>query len=112
MAPGTPHTLIARVINGDLLPDLVASIRDRGTGLRFSIGHYLNPSNVDAVRGQALPPSRTGTLIQQGAGKVSRNAALSLSVGDMNGDGRPDIVIGWDPAATGDLNLRALFGNN
>jgi hypothetical protein len=112
LAPGTPHSLIARDINGDLLLDLVAAIRDSGSVLRFSIGHYLNPSIVDAVRGQILPPSRTGTLIQQGSAKVPRNANLCMAVGDMNGDGRPDIVIGWDTAAAGDLNLRVLFGNN
>ncbi|MHC4512160.1 MAG: FG-GAP-like repeat-containing protein [Planctomycetota bacterium] len=115
LAPGTPHCLIARDINGDLLLDLVAAIRDSGSTLRFSIGHYLNPSIVDAVRGQILPPSRTGTLIQRGSAKVPRNANLTMAVGDMNGDGRPDIVIGWDgwdSAAAVDLNLRVLFGNN
>ncbi len=112
LAPGIPHSLTGLDINGDQLADVVASTRDFGTALRYSIGHYLNPSIVDSIRGQALPPSRTGTLVQEGSNKVPRNAALSMAVGDMNGDGRPDIVLGWDSAGAGDLNLRVLFGNN
>ena len=104
--------MIVRDMNGDLHPDLVVSVRDRGSVLRYTIGHYLSPTLVDSVRGQVLLPSRTGTLVQQGNSLVPRNVALSLAVGDMNGDGRPDIVIGWDSAGKGDLNLRALFGNN
>lgn len=112
LAPGTPHSLAGLDINGDQLADVLASTRDFGIATRYSIGHYLNPSIVDSIRGQVVPPSRTGTLVPQGTSMVARNAALSLAVGDMNGDGRPDFVIGWDTTGKGDLNLRVLFGNN
>ena len=112
LPPGTVHTLLASDINGDAFPDLVVAVKDRGAVLRFSVGHYLNPNQVDSVKGQLLSPARTGTLVMMTGKPVPRSADLSMRVGDMNGDTRPDIVIGWDTVGSGDKNLRVLFGNN
>lgn len=82
---GEPNQLVIGDLNGDSRPDLV--IADASTSGN-AIVLFQDPANP----GQFLPPTKLAT----------GNSTAAVAIGDLNGDGAPDIV-----AATSDAS-----GNN
>jgi hypothetical protein len=82
---GMPNQVIAADLNGDGKPDLV-------------LADMSNSGNVIVLMANPSSPGQFGTPLNLPTGKVTP----SVAVGDLNGDGAPDIV-----AATSDAS-----GNN
>jgi len=106
LAPGVPTDLIRQDLNGDGLADFVVSIEDAVVGVRStSIGVYFT-RGVGGLDGpRFLSESRTGNRV---VGAL-RDASASLAVADLNNDGLPDLVVGWDSVGAFDRNLRVML---
>lgn len=101
LAAGVPTLLQLSDVNGDGSLDAVAFAEATTSGQNSTaVGLYLS-SGAGAFDGpRNVSPTRIG----------NRNAHLSGDLGDWNRDGLPDLFLGWNTSATGDINLRVLFG--
>jgi len=72
-------------LNGDAKPDLVASVTDSTPGALYV---YLNTGSVSS------PFSSAQTLQPDGD---TAGTCIAISVGDVNGDGLPDLLFGCNP---------------
>jgi hypothetical protein len=105
---GQPAALLTADMNGDALLDLVAVSEDAGVGFNYAVGSYINSSPGEFVSLRILPPVRTGNQILVQEVPVQRNARMYPWLGDVNWDGAPDLVLGWNDDL--DKNVRVLFG--
>jgi FG-GAP-like repeat/FG-GAP repeat len=90
-------------VNGDGQPDLITAATDAGTGggLGGPLLLFLNTGKVDPFDG-AIPQT------------ISRGGAMtSLAVGDVTGDGKPDLIVGStaNPDLLGTFRFSRLFVN-
>ncbi len=109
---GTPRKVLSGDVNGDAVPDVIVMV-ETGTSIREQqVVYYLSPGQLGGSGIRAIPHERTGNHILVGGSWVPRNAAATAALGDLNGDGAPDLILGWNTAGVGDYNLRVLFGNN
>jgi hypothetical protein len=101
LAPGKPTALRLSDVNGDGSVDCVVWVEfTLGTGVRSTtVASYLSSGAGEFIGPRFASPTRIG----------NRNATLSGDLGDWNGDGLPDLLLGWD-TSTGDINLRVMFG--
>lgn len=111
LPPGRPRAVFLADLNGDGIADLlVASTDDTGV-LRTGIGIYLSNGNGRLALTTIVPPVRTGDLVPAiTGGFVPRNANSAFALGDVNGDGTLDLLVGWATTGSTDRNLRVLFG--
>ncbi|MFO0840974.1 MAG: VCBS repeat-containing protein [Gemmataceae bacterium] len=90
-------------VNGDGRPDLITAATDPGTGggLGGPLLLFLNTGRVDPFDG-SIPQT-----ITRGGGMTS------LAVGDVTGDGKPDLVVGStaNPDLQGTFRFSRLFVN-
>ncbi|MEI6128754.1 MAG: VCBS repeat-containing protein, partial [Planctomycetota bacterium] len=103
---------------------------DKCANVVFKSGDINSDGNVDALlTTQARSASNvlsasvafyvsSGTGSLDGPNFVSRtrlgdrSAAISVALGDCNGDAVPDISAGWATFGVGDRNVRVLFGGS
>jgi hypothetical protein len=81
---GGPVQVVAADLNGDGKPDL--AVVDQGSG---GVGTYL-PSGVTVLLNQGNGSFAPGVFYEDQA----QGAAMSGTVADINGDGKPDLVVG------------------
>jgi len=101
IGPGAPTALPLADVNGDGNLDALAFCEAMtGTVRSTTVGLYLGGGDGSFVGPRFLSPTRLGT----------RDGSLAADLGDWNRDGLPDLLLGWDTTAVGDINLRVLFG--
>lgn len=101
--PGEPRRLQLADVNGDGSIDAAVMVEFTSTfgGQRSTtVATYLSSGTGELVGPRFVSPQRLG----------NRNARLSCDLGDWNRDGVPDLFLGWNTFAPGDINLRVLFG--
>jgi hypothetical protein len=84
---GQPNDVQIVDINGDGLPDLV--IADNTGAVEYLLQNPASPGTFEA--GVSLPISNPAILANDGPSFVTRG--ISVAVGDLNGDGLPDIAV-------------------
>jgi hypothetical protein len=91
-------------INGDGNIDvLIASQGTTTSGERStSVVFYLGSGTGELAGPEFVSPTRLG----------DRDAGLVVDLGDFNGDGVPDLLVGWSTSAANDRNVRVLFGGS
>ena len=104
--------MVSADVNGDASPDVVLVVESGATVKQQHVVYYISPGSVAGSGLRAIPHERTGNYVSSDGSWGVRGGTVSLGLGDLNGDGAPDLVLGWDTAGTGDYNLRVLFGNN
>ena len=109
---GMPTALLAGDLTGDGRTSIVTVTTDGGSGRpRDSYVAVYVPDGAGSMRlVEIVPAVRTGNRLYGGPGTVLRDAPIVAVLDDCNGDGRPDLAIGWGSAGAGDRNLRVLFG--
>jgi hypothetical protein len=110
---GEPRIMSGGDLNGDSVPDLVLATETRsGSAREQNIVFFLSPGSLSPTGSGLLPGERTGNLLRIGNGWVLRDGVVAFGLGDLNGDGTPDLVLGWDQHPQDEFNLRVLFGNS
>ncbi len=96
--PGLLHRVVIADVNGDGLPDLIVTCEEADeTGLGTS-GVYVLLQNPPAAPG-AQPTFATAV-------PYSTYSALAVAVGDVNGDGLPDLAVASsEPLGTGSVSV-------
>ena len=97
---GMPTALPLADVNGDGNLDALALCEAPGPTRSTTVGLYLGTGDGGFDGPRFLSPTRLG----------ARNGSLAADLGDWNRDGLPDLLLGWDTTAVGDINLRVLFG--
>ena len=116
-APALPVGVLQSVdvvdLNLDDLPDLLA-VTDGGTGRRDFAFTYFTNDGVGGLRsGRSVPPIRTGNFVFAGSQEQVRDAPMSFAIGDLNNDGAPELLIGWDDVINDKArSMRVLFGGS
>lgn len=103
LAAGMPRRLRLDDVNGDGALDAVAMVQSvAGNARSTAVAFYLQAGTGGGVLGDPVfvSPLRLG----------NRDAAMALDLGDCNGDGALDLMLGW--SNPGDRNLRWLFGGS
>lgn len=99
---GQPNDVQIVDINGDGLPDLV--IADNTGAVKYLLQNPASPGTFQA--GVSLAISNPAIVANDGATFATRG--ISVAVGDLNGDGLPDIAVtSFD--ANGDFGLVFIF---
>ena len=109
---GEPRQMVSADVNGDASPDVVLVVESGVTVKQQHVVYYVSPGFVAGSGLRTIPHERTGNYVLSNGSWGVRGGTVSLGLGDLNGDGAPDLVVGWDTAGTGDYNLRVLFSNN
>ena len=65
-----------------------------------SVAFYLSSGSGEFSLPQFVSPARVG----------DRDRRLASAIGDFNRDGIQDLLLAWPSIATGDRNVRVLFG--
>jgi hypothetical protein len=105
LSPGRPLQMQLVDVDGDRIHDVVVHVVDRAAPTRHAI-HVFVADGVGRIARSFLVPDR-----QVGSGGVS--AGLHVDVGDLNGDGLRDLLLGFSGDAVGQQSyLRVLFGNH
>ena len=104
---GTTKQMLSADLNGDAVEDLVVLVEIGSAPRDQSVTYFLSTGSSRTV-----PPERTGSFVFSAGQWSVRDALARLAVGDLNDDGTPDMLIGWDTTGPGDHNLRVLFGNS
>jgi len=109
---GVPAQIFLSDLNGDASPDLLVNCCNETPVLTNAVQYHLGTGTGQFGAGVRLPPIRTGDMrwAPSLGGLVQRRARVRLAVGELNGDGAPDIVSGCPTAGAEDRNLLVLFG--
>lgn len=111
---GEPLEMLGGDLNGDSVSDVVLmTLSDSGSMRDQHVLFFLGPGKLGGVSSSGVvPPERTGNLLRDGSSWGLRNGSARIALGDLNGDGAPDLLIGWQSLNKDDYNLRVLFGNS
>lgn len=107
---GWPAALHVADLAGDGAPGVIATVQQSGTPKQGFVSAYRNDGTGALGLTLLVPDLRSGNKVLRAGSFVLRDALLATAVDDLNGDGRPDLAIGWTTAGAGDKNLRLLFG--
>ncbi|MDP6929426.1 MAG: VCBS repeat-containing protein, partial [Planctomycetota bacterium] len=114
LPPGKPTGMWLGDLNGDRVPDIVVSVLNQpnpNTPKDQCVASFLSSGSGMLSSARLVPHVRTGNTIVIGGQPYLRNANFHPALGDVNRDGRLDLVIGWDsPASAWMRNLHFLFG--
>ncbi|MCY2955916.1 MAG: VCBS repeat-containing protein [Planctomycetota bacterium] len=102
--PGQPVSLSLGDINSDGNVDalLTTQARSASNVLSASVAFYVSSGTGSLDGPNFVSRTRLG----------DRSAAISVALGDCNGDAVPDISAGWATFGVGDRNVRVLFGGS
>ena len=107
---GQPISLLSTDLDGDSIPDFVVTTEAATPARDHEVSVLVSDGSGGVTSFGALPSMRTGDTLPGPSGEVLRDAAMSIAIGDINGDGLPDLVIGWDDATPARRNVHVLFG--
>lgn len=112
LPPGEPTGMFLGDLDGDGVEDVIVAVLDRpapGAPFDYVVAYYLSSGTGNLSSARIVPDVRTGNRIAAGGRTILRDAEMHPALGDVNRDGRPDLVIGWR-SSKGLRNLRILFG--
>ncbi len=102
--PGALHRVVIADVNNDGLPDIIVADESEdtaGTGGPGAVVILQEPPSSAGAQPNFLNASGTPN-----ATTYTTDSAIALAVGDVNGDGYPDIVVvSSDPEGTGSVNI-------
>ncbi len=96
--PGVLHRVVIADVNGDGLPDIIVTSEETDENDEGLSGIYVLLQNPPASPG-AQPTFATPV-------EYGTESAMAVAVGDLNGDGLPDlVVVSSEPQGTGSINV-------
>jgi hypothetical protein len=81
-----------------------------GNPISNAVQHYFGTGTGQFINPVLVSPVRTGDLVWSSARLTARDALMSMTVGEVNGDDAPDVLIGWPTVNVGQRNFLVLFG--
>lgn len=105
---GFPIAMFGADLDGDEIGDLVVVTTDTTGGQKNHSFAVYGSSGNGGLRSLGMPSqTRTGN---KRPNNTLRDGDVFPALADVNGDGVPDLVIGWSTASMNDHNLRVMFG--
>jgi hypothetical protein len=110
--PPNTTQIVLRDLTGDALPDLLvlAATVQVGNPISNAVQHYFGTGTGQFINPVLVSPVRTGDLVWSSARLTARDALMRMTVGEVNGDDAPDVLIGWPTVNVGQRNFLVLFG--